>query len=172
MTSRSILLVDDDANLREVLTMPLLLARVLATLALEHDHLVAAAVTDHLSRDGRALDDGRADLDFLLAVAGQEDLVEHHGATGLDVQAGDPEAGAGLGPELLSARLKNRVHARLSTVGGRDVRRYSLQMSTDPQNRSRRGRPVRVRHFDRASRPVRIDLSRRSHSAIDNPTRA
>src|SRR5262249_26951020 len=99
-----------DANEREIVAIAAPPARILAAALLEHDHLVAALVRDHLGGDERAGDRRLAEGGFIAA--------DDHHREGDDL--------AGLGPELaeaerlvlgdrvlLAARLDDREHRRI-----------------------------------------------------------
>src|SRR3954468_18218513 len=64
-----------DLHFREALPVPLLARVVFPALVLEHDDLVALAVSDDLARDARATERRHAGAN-VLAVAAEENVVE------------------------------------------------------------------------------------------------
>src|SRR6185436_12278828 len=78
------------AHLGEPLPVTLLPAVVLPALVLEDDDLLAAAVAQHLGRDGGAAEHRRAQLDGV-AVGAEEDLLELHGLAGLHIHRLDAD---------------------------------------------------------------------------------
>src|SRR5258707_9578872 len=89
--------------------MALRFLEVLAPAHLEDVHFLAAAVRDYRRLDGRAGDEGRADLDRV-ALADQQQLIEGHRRADVRRQRFDAQLGAGLNAVLLPAGLDDCVH--------------------------------------------------------------
>src|SRR5215218_3281593 len=117
------------AHLGDPLPVTLLPAVVLAALVLEDDDLLAAAVADHLGRDGGAVEHGGAHPD-VVAVCAEEDLLELHGLARLHIHRLDADGLARLGAVLVAALADDRVHG---------FPRLSLARSVIARKRARRG---------------------------------